>query len=115
MDMTNILNSRINNKGETITVSYEKKINVKQYETECLSASTSVVLEKPVTGIERAYIEALLLAQLEYSIYVQAGYRGYVTQAELTQRIAEIETTISALFAKAQSIGVDLKEYMGEA
>ena len=115
MDMNSILKNKINNKGETITVSYEKKINVKQYETETLSATTSVVLDRDISGMERVYAETLLAAQLEYSIYVQAGYKGYVTQAELTQRIKELETTMTAIVAKAQSVGIELNEFMMEA
>jgi hypothetical protein len=115
MNMQDILKNKVDNEGEEITVSYEKKINVKQYETETLSASTSLKLNRKVSGMERVYIETLLSAQLEYSIFVQAGYRGYVTQTELSNRIKEIETSMTAIVAKAESVGIDLKEFMLEA
>ncbi len=115
MTMNEILNSKVKSTGDKITVSYEKKINVKQYETETLSAETTLELQEPVEGIARVFLETLLSAQLEYSVYVQAGYRGYVTQEELSARIAEIEATVNAIYAKANGIGVDIKKYMMEA
>ena len=95
---------------ETITVTFEKKINVKQFETETFSGSCSIEMNREITGMERTVVESLLAAQLEYSVLVQARTKGYVSQEELNQRIATIETDIALLNNKAISLGVDLSK-----
>lgn len=112
MAMNDILQKKIKTRSEKITVSFEKKINVKQYETETLSAEASIDLDNTLEGISRVYVESLLHCQLEYSVYVQAATMGYVTQTELTNKIRELECIISSIEKKAQSIGVDLSKYI---
>ena len=112
MKIDDILRQRIQSKKETITVSFEKKINVKQYETEVLSATASVDIDGDIPSIERVYIESLLSAQLEYSVFAQALFRGFITQTEMTDRSHQIESNMTTLIEKAKAVGVDLSKYL---
>lgn len=101
-----ILNSTLDFTSEEIVVTFEKKIQTKQYESETFRAEIRAKLDKSISGIERIYIENLLHSQLEYSVYCQAMMGKYVTDTELATKKAEIVNLTNALATKMESFGL---------
>lgn len=104
-----ILNSSIDFESEEIVVTFEKKVQTKQYESETLRAEIKGKMDRNISGIERIYIENLLHSQLAYSVYCQASYAGYVTQTELINKKEEIVALTNGLAEKLVAAGLGEK------
>lgn len=104
INMDDILNSTFGETSSSIRATFKKTINIKQYETESIEVSSTLDLERELTGVERMIISAILQAQIEYEAYIQLRFKGLVTETEFYQRKASLEQEVQALKVKAEAI-----------
>lgn len=102
VNMDNILSATFGESGSTIRATFKKTINIKQYETEVVELSSTLDVPNELTGIERMLINAVLQAQLEYEAYISLRTKGYITDAQLHGRKAELEQSVNLLKAKGE-------------
>ena len=102
VNMDNILSATFGESGGTIRATFKKTINIKQYETEVVELSSTLEVPKELTGIERMLVNAVLQAQLEYEAYISLRTKGYITDAQLHSRRAELEQSVNLLKAKGE-------------
>lgn len=99
--------------SNTLTVSFKKTILIRDYETEVIESSTSVNIDKSISGAERAFITAIMRVQMEYEAYCNLVMKGMVTQTEFNQRKEALANDLLALKAKAESIsGQKMDKYL---
>ena len=112
--MDDVLNSSFGEASSEITSSFKKTVFIRQYETEAVEYSSTIKLEKPVSGAERVLLSAILQAQLEYSAYCDLAYKGLVTSTEFNTRRDSIVEDLNKLKEKAESVlGKSLDNYFG--
>jgi len=104
LNMDDVMKASFGEVSESIRATFKKTINIKQYETEVYESSSTLEVERPVSGIERMLITSILQAQLEYAAYIQMYNKGYINQSEFTLRKQALEDDISQLTEKATSI-----------
>lgn len=104
IDMNNIMKASFGEASSTIRASFKKTINVKQYETEVIEMSSTLEMEKSVTGVERMIISAILQAQLEYDAYIQMRCKGVIGDTQLAERRNELEQDINLLKTKGEQL-----------
>lgn len=102
--MDNVMNASFGETGSSIRATFKKTINVRQYETETYEASTTLELEREVSGIERMIISSLLQAQLEYAGYIQLHQKGYVSDNEFNTRKQCLEEDVNLLKMKGEKL-----------
>lgn len=99
--------------SNTINVSFKKTVLIRDYETEVIESSTSLVLDKPLSGAERSFITAILRVQMEYEAYCNLVMKGMVTQTEFNIRKEALANDLLALKAKAEAIsGQKMDKYL---
>ena len=104
INMDSILDASFGESSEEIRCAYKKTINIKQYESEVTELESVVKLNRPISGAERALICAILQAQLEYTAYCGLAYKGQITQSDMTNRKNDLELSVKAIKAKAESV-----------
>lgn len=99
--------------SNTLTVSFKKTILIRDYETEVIESSTSINIDKPLSGAERSFITAIMRVQMEYEAYCNLVMKGMVTQTEFNQRKEALANDLLALKAKAEAIsGQNMDKYL---
>lgn len=110
--MDDMLGSSFGEASSEITSSFKKTVFVRQYETEVVEYSATVHFEKPLSGVERVLLSALLHIQLEYSAYCDLVHKGFVTSTEFNSRKKMLEDDMNSIKDKAESVlGESLDKY----
>ena len=104
IDMNQIMGASFGEMSNKLVVNFKKTVLVRDYETEVVEASTTIDLDKNLTGIERMFVTALLEAQMEYTAYCTLATKGFVTNTQLAERKTAIEEGIYALKYKADQL-----------
>lgn len=104
VDMNKIMGASFGESCETIRATFKKTVNIKQYESEAIELTTTLDVKRPLTGIERMIISAILQAQLEYEAYIQLACKNIVTGIELSDRKYALEKDVNSLMLKAEEI-----------
>ncbi len=102
--MDSILSAGLKEQNNVIKVKYKKTVLIKSYETEVFEAESEICIDKPITGIERIFIQNILEAQLEYGIFANLLSKGMITQHEFAQRKETLESEIEAIKEKADTL-----------
>lgn len=95
VDISDIMKASFGETSNIIRSSFKKTIQIKQYETEVFEGSTTLELDKNITGIERMLINAILNGQIEYEIAHQMFVRKAITESEVRAKKENIEKTIN--------------------
>lgn len=110
--MENILSANLGEERGTIRASFEKKVLIKQYETEVALYESSLDINKPLTGAERLLISSILQIQLEYSAYSDLLHKGLVTNQEFVARKSQLEQELNTMKKKAEDVlGTSMDKY----
>ena len=102
--MNEIMKASFGETSSSIRGTFKKTVNVKQYETESVEVSSTLEVDRPLTGIERMLMSAILQAQLEYEAYIQLTCKGTITNSQLETRRQELERDVNLLKAKAEEL-----------
>lgn len=103
-NMDDILNASFGESGSTLRATFKKTVLIKPYETEVVELGSVLNVDKPLNGIERTIISALLQAQLEYAGYAELAYKGYITGTEFEQRKKSLVDAVNSLLNKGYQI-----------
>lgn len=113
MTLNDILNASFGETSNILRVNFKKTLLIRQYETEVVEGSSEVTVDRPITGAERAFITALMRAQIEYQIYADLFVKGTVTRDEYAQKVNVLETSMTSIKNKAEEvIGKSLDSYL---
>lgn len=104
ISMDDVMQASIGEVSNKLTVTFKKTVLIRDYETEVIEATTSVDLDKPLTGIERMFISAILQIQMEYTAYINLVSKGIVTKTQFEQRKTALEESLYSIKYKADSI-----------
>lgn len=106
MEFSEIINKKIGKAGEkgTLSVSYKKTVNIRQYETEVVEASLEVPVDVNDTDAKLEVIEAMAMAKVEFAVIYSLANKKLITVEEYERRKAEMLNTIVGL---CQGYGVD--------
>ena len=114
VNMDNILDFSLGERSNSLEVEFKKTLFIRDYETEVIDSKVSIQLDRQLSGMQRAFVCAVIRSQLEYEAYVSLLAKGSVTQTEFMTRKTSIESEINNLIAKAEDMfGVGyLDEFM---
>lgn len=104
VNMDNILGFSLGERSNSLEVEFKKTLFIRDYETEVIDSRVTIDLDRQLNGMQRAFVCAVVRAQLEYEAYVALLVRGAVTQNEFNTRKAAIEGDINNLIVKAESL-----------
>lgn len=104
ISMDDVMQASIGEVSNKLTVTFKKTVLIRDYETEVIEATTSVDLDKPLTGIERMFVSAILQIQMEYTAYINLVSKGIVTKTQFEQRKTALEESLYNIKYKADSI-----------
>lgn len=102
--MEDIMGASFGETSSDIAVSFRKTVNIKQYESEVIEASSTVRIDRKLSGIERMIVAAMLEAQLEYECYVNLALKKVITPMELEERKNELTGSVNSLINKGIEI-----------
>jgi hypothetical protein len=112
VNMDDILKASFGETSSTIRASFKKTINIKQYETEVIELSTVLDVGKPLNGIERMLMSAILQSQLEYEAYIQMRCKGIIGDSQLADRKKELEQDVNLLKSKGEALTGKSMDYI---
>ncbi len=114
VNMDNILDFSLGERSNSLEVEFKKTLFIRDYETEVIDSKVNIQLDRQLSGMQRAFVCAVIRSQLEYEAYVSLLAKGSVTQTEFITRKTSIESEINNLIAKAEAMfGVGyLDEFM---
>lgn len=104
ISLDDVMEASLGEVSNKLTVTFKKTVLVRDYETEVIEATTSVDLDKPLTGIERMFVTAILEIQMEYTVYCNLTAKGLVTQSKLAERKQALEEGLYAIKYKADTL-----------
>ena len=104
INMNDIMQSSLGESNNELTVNFKKTVLIREYETEVIEATSSIKFDKPLNGIERMFITAILQIQMEYTSYINLATKGLVTQTQLSERKSSLEEDITILKLKAEAL-----------
>ena len=104
VDMDKIIGASFGEASSTLRATFKKTVNVKQYETETVEISSTLEMDRELSGVERMLASAILQAQLEYDGYVQMRAKGYVTNEQLFSRRTELVDAVNLIKKKGEEI-----------
>ena len=99
-----IMQAGLGESSNELTVNFKKTVLIRDYETEVIEATSSVKFDKPLNGIERMFITAILQIQMEYTSYINLASKGLVTQTQLNERKGALEEDLFNLKYKAEAL-----------
>ena len=102
--MDNIMDASFGEVSNTMTVNFKKTVLIRDYETEVIESTTTLTLDKKLTGIERMFIHALLEVQMEYTVYINLLCKGTVTQTAFNQHKSCLEMSVNVIKNKMDSL-----------
>lgn len=99
-----ILNADLAETSNIIAVSFKKTVLVRQYETEVIEGSIQVTVDRNITGVERAFIIALVETQIEYQAFANLLFKGFITNTEFLARKTQLLNSVISMKAKAEEV-----------
>lgn len=101
LTMDDILNCDLGlDTTEDIRVIFQKKTAVKQYEPELIEVQIELRDNKNMSGPDRMLTAATLLAQAEYTCFVQLLAKNHVSEQEFSKRKEDLTDAINSLTQK---------------
>lgn len=108
-----IMKSSLGEASQEISATFKKTIKVREYETEVVEASAKLNVQKPITGVERMVLSAIIKAQMEYTVYTDMKEKGLVTEQEFNDRKLQLEHELYELHSEAARNGIEVRQYLG--
>lgn len=102
--LDDVMNASFGEASSIIRATFKKTVNIRQYETEVMEISSTLNMEKALTGIERMIVSAALQIQIEYEAYFQLASKGFVTASEFEDRKKYLTESINALVIKGEEL-----------
>jgi hypothetical protein len=110
--MDQILAANLGESSSNVRATYKKTICIREFETEVVELESNLDIGAQVSSIERTLLMALVRAQLEYTAFENLKDKGYITEADATDRKAKLEIEINAIKAKAEAVvGTSMDKY----
>ena len=104
ISMDDVMEASFGEVSNNITVTFKKTVLIRDYETEVIEATNNVVFEKPLSGIERMFVCAVIEMQMEYTVYVNLMSKGLITKTEFSNRKQRLEEALYSIKFKADQI-----------
>lgn len=104
IDMNKVMEASLGEVSNKITVTFKKTVLIRDYETEVIEATNSVEFDRPLIGIERMFVSAIIETQMEYTTYVNLMSKGLITKSEFATRKQTLEETLFSIKYKADQI-----------
>ena len=104
IDMNKVMEASLGEVSNKITVTFKKTVLIRDYETEVIEATNSVEFDRPLVGIERMFVSAIIETQMEYTTYVNLMSKGLITKSEFATRKQTLEETLFSIKYKADQI-----------
>ena len=104
LTMENIMEASFGEVANDLTVNFKKTVLVRNYETEVIEATTSLKLDKSLTGIERMLVQALLEVQMEYTVYVNLYFKGTITATQFNEHRSFLENSVNSIKTKMDTL-----------
>ena len=104
ISMDDVMEASFGEVSNNITVTFKKTVLIRDYETEVIEATNNVVFEKPLSGIERMFVCAVIEMQMEYTVYVNLMSKGLITKTEFSNRKQRLEEALYSIKFKADKI-----------
>ena len=104
IDMNTVMEASLGEVSNKLTVTFKKTVLIRDYETEVIEATNSVEFDKPLIGIERMFVSAIIETQMEYTTYVNLMSKGLITKSEFATRKQTLEETLFSIKYKADQI-----------
>lgn len=104
IDMNKVMEASLGEVSNKLTVTFKKTVLIRDYETEVIEATNSVEFDKPLIGIERMFVSAIIETQIEYTTYVNLMSKGLITKSEFATRKQTLEETLFSIKYKADQI-----------
>lgn len=104
IDMNKVMEASLGEVSNKLTVTFKKTVLIRDYETEVIEATNSVEFDKPLIGIERMFVSAIIETQMEYTTYVNLMSKGLITKSEFATRKQTLEETLFSIKYKADQI-----------
>lgn len=115
LNMDDILSLRMGEIGGTLHVEFKRTVNTRQYESEVTSVSSSVTLEKPVSGAVRMFLTGVMLAQAEYNVMCGLLYKKQMSELEFIERRNQLTEEVEASVATVTRVeGKGIEELLAE-
>ena len=104
IDMNKVMEASLGEVSNKLTITFKKTVLIRDYETEVIEATNSVEFDKPLIGIERMFVSAIIETQMEYTTYVNLMSKGLITKSEFATRKQTLEETLFSIKYKADQI-----------
>lgn len=104
ISMDDVMEASFGEVSNNITVTFKKTVLIRNYETEVIEATNNVAFEKPLSGIERMFVCAVIEMQMEYTVYVNLMSKGLITKTEFSNRKQRLEEALYSIKFKADQI-----------
>ena len=110
--MDDILNSNLGEVSGDIRVIFQKQKAITQFEPELIEVESVLHMDKNISGEERMLLSSMLLAQVEYTGFVELLAKKLVTPEEFNERKVALERDMQAIVAKYTKLtGKEPTEY----
>ena len=96
-NIDNILNASFGEVSNKISAEFKKTILIRNYETETMTRTAEIVLDKAIDGMDRTFISCLLQAQLELECYTTLYMQLRVSKEEYDTRKYKIEYSVNVM------------------
>ncbi|MEM4385946.1 MAG: hypothetical protein QXD03_05305 [Candidatus Anstonellales archaeon] len=104
LSLDDLLKINLGEASNNIKVTFRKTVNIKPYETETFEVTNEVTLNRSLTGLERFYVDAIMQAQAEYSVYANLYNRGMMSREEFKTKKEDITNFINSVKVKIESL-----------
>lgn len=107
MNIWDVMNKGLGKSG-TITVTFRKTVSIKPYESEIIEATTTLNIDREISGSLRMMVLAAAHAQLEYEVYVNLLAKGLVPVSELQVREKNLNDALNHIKDIGEEYGEDV-------
>ena len=112
-NIDNILQASFGEVSNKISAEFKKTILIRNYETETMTRTAEITLDKAVDGMDRTLISCLMQAQLEMECYITLYMQSKVKKDEYDRRKHEIEYSVNVMASQYERLtGRDAGEYL---
>lgn len=112
-NIDNIMNASFGEVSNKISAEFKKTILIRNYETETMTRTAELILDKSISGMDRTFISCLLQAQLELECYTSLYMQLRVTKEEYDTRKYKIEYSVNVMAAQFEKLtGRSAGEYL---
>lgn len=112
-NIDNILQASFGEVSNKISAEFKKTILIRNYETETMTITADITLDKAVDGMDRTLISCLLQAQLELQCYTTLYMQSKVKKDEYDKRKHAIEYSVNVMAEQYERLtGRDAGDYL---